>query len=377
MDKTSVFSEIKPDVTVYKKGSRIQGLNFRRAEFFIEFKADETDPFRGNRVTDLDAVAAPETNAHPTDSELNIGQALTYAVSHLGSGFFTHVFSVLIFQNKARLFRWDRAGCIVSKSFNYVKTSYLIDFFRRYDNLTPEQRGQDTTVKTPSKTDRSKAAKALKPIRANGEADDDFNKRLAYFDPSEFVEYSVNDSRPGMEGRIRRLVGPPPSKPPLSLQGRASRGSPVWDVETGAICYLKDTWRIDSPDQVEEGKIYDQLHAHSVPHIAKAVVHGDVTYEKQYATNYHVTKTDKYCQSQESWCKLKQEIQGFIHYRIVLDMVGKDFTTFDSSKQLLKVTLDAMKGTCPHMAALHNRTCQLTTIYSPRSGVSKSRYTTS
>jgi hypothetical protein len=289
-------------------------------------------------------VPVTEERDRPTEAEMHIGQMIAYATAHLGCGFFTHTFSVLIFGKKARLFRWDRAGAIVSEAFDYAKDSHLAEFFHRYDNLSPEERGRDTSVKIPSESDRAAAAKMLEPERLQGESDEDFSRRREHFNPASFIEYTVNDSRCSAEGTPCRFVGPPPLRSPRSLRGRASRGAPVWDVERKKVCYIKDTWRIDSPDQLAEGKVYDILHSKDVPNIARAVVHGDVIPREGTAVNYHVTYTDKLCCSQEPWCVLRQGVQGFVHYRIVLDTIGKDYTMFDCGRELLEATLDAMKG---------------------------------
>jgi hypothetical protein len=329
---------------VCEKDSETHACDFNRIELWLMFQPDRKDPFLGGDVTDLDAISSSESQGRPSEAEMIIGQLVTCAVAHLGSGFFTHTFSVLIFGDKARLFRWDRAGAIVSEAFDYVSESHLVEFFLRYDNLTAEQRGKDTTITVPSKADRNEAAEVLKPTRVDGESDEDFSLRNEYLNPSSFVEYTVNDSRTATAGKTRRFVGPPPAKPPHSLHGRASRGAPVWDVENKTICYLKDTWRIDSPNQPAEGKVYDILHNKGVPHIARAVVYGDVIPIEEAAMNHQVTLTNKYCRSQEPWCVLKREIQRYIHYRIVFDEIGKDYTNFGSSKELLQATLDAMQG---------------------------------
>jgi hypothetical protein len=128
----------------------------------------------------------------------------------------------------------------------------------------------------------------------------------------------------------------------------------VYDVETGEICYLKDTWRINSSVQPMEGETYDRLHAAKVKHIAGVVVHGDVVALTKRSsgdgphlieTSDHVTKTDIFSQSDESWCTLNPRLQSYRHYRIVLDMVGCDLSLFESSRELLIVVLDAMIGT--------------------------------
>jgi serine/threonine protein kinase len=171
------------------------------------------------------------------------------------------------------------------------------------------------------------------------------------FDPDEFVVYHVHDSD---SGETRRFIGPPLAQPVLSLHGRSTRGTPVYDVKTRAVCWLKDTWRINSDKQPAEGKTYELLHEKGVSHIAKVIAHGDVPISNaahhsvatndQPMTRYQTTRTDLFCQSDEGWCTLRPQLEGYIHYRIVLDMVGREYTSFKSTMELLSVTIDAIRG---------------------------------
>jgi hypothetical protein len=317
---------------------------------WVEFET-ELDPFKGVSGSDLCAIATEDIEEGPTDAEVIVGRLISNAVAHMGSGFFTHSFSVFIFGNSARFIRWDRAGAIVSEAFDYVKGKELVEFFLRFDQLSPEQRGRDLSVTTPSDTDRNAAKSALAPRKKPGESDEEFSERIKLYNPDTFVEYHVHDSN---SGETRRFVGPPLARPVLSLHGRSTRGTPVYDVVKGAVCYLKDTWYINSDEQPVEGKTCEYLHKANVNHIANVVAHGDVLTSigvpHSVASNVHpmtkhqTTFADLFCQSNEEWCTLRPRLQGHIHYRIVLDVVGREYTTFKSTKELLLVTVDAIRG---------------------------------
>jgi hypothetical protein len=319
-------------------------------EMWIVFET-ELDPFKDVSGSDLCAIASEDLEEGPTDAEAVVGRLISNAVAHMGSGFFTHSFSVFIFGNFARLIRWDRAGAIVSEAFDYMKGKELVEFFLRFDQLSPEQRGRDLSVTTPSDTDRNAAKSALAPRRKPGDSDEEFSERIELYNPDTFVEYHVHDSN---SGETRRFVGPPLARPVLSLHGRSTRGTPVYDAVTGAVCYLKDTWRIGSNKQLLEGKTYEHLHKAKVNHIANVVAHGDVltscvasrsvASDGQPMTKCQITRTDLFCQSNDEWCTLRPQLQGYIHYRIVLDVIGREYTTFKSTKELLLVTVDAIRG---------------------------------
>jgi hypothetical protein len=319
-------------------------------EMWVAFA--EADPFADVSGSNLSEIASKDCEEGPTDAEKIVGELISYAVAHMSCGFFTHTFSLAIFGERARFLRWDRAGAVVSEAFDYTKETQLVEFLLRFDQLPPEQRGRDLSITSPVDADRKRVEEALKASQAAMGLDRDLNDSgsIESIEPDTFIEYLVNDT---MTGRTRRFVGAPPTQLVLSLQGRASRGAPVLDVETGAVCYLKDTWRINSNKQPAEGDTYECLRKANVAHIAKVVAHGDVITDESTAqcnasdylrTNCHVTQSDRISRSNETWCTLKPRLQGYIHYRIVLDTVGCNYTSFRSTKELLSVTIDAIRG---------------------------------
>ncbi|KAI5120905.1 hypothetical protein M0805_003005, partial [Coniferiporia weirii] len=270
-DEDWVNDHLKPDVSVYRKGSATNRTRFSEMELFIEFKPQSLDdPFEGSSTTPEESFVKTTSTAQHI-----IGQMVSYVVAQLGSGFRTHTFSVLVVGDIARLIRWDRAGAIVSEPIEYAKdpTSFA-DFFRRYDQLTPEQRGHDTTVSTPMAEELAKARKALIPEeKEENESDKSFQSRRNAILGQTFYKFAVqkhDSSEPSY------FVGPKSTHMAQSLVGRASRGNPVCELKTGNVCYLKDTWRIDSSRLSKEGSIYEKLRKHEVPNTAPLVDEGDV-----------------------------------------------------------------------------------------------------
>ncbi|KAI5116111.1 hypothetical protein M0805_001981 [Coniferiporia weirii] len=263
-DEDWIIDGLKPDISVYRKESSISGTRFSEMELFIELKPQRRyDPFESKPRA---SSKSREGFVKATPSAQHIlGQMISYVIAQLGSGFRTHVFSVLILGDTARFIRWDRAGAVVTEPIEYTKESTdFAEFFRRFDRLTPEQRGHDTTVSIPTAEELAKAREAFTPIRRVLESDESFQSRCDEILGQTF--YNVQ-----------------------SLVGRASRGSPVFDLKTGRICYLKDTWRIDSSLLSREGDIYERLHKHSVPHVATLVDEGDVWNVKATTRAYSVS----------------------------------------------------------------------------------------
>jgi hypothetical protein len=369
-DKKAIIPGIKPDMAVYRKRSGIKGTDFSQMEMWLEAK-NAIDPF--NDPAELEEIVENETENDRLDPLRIIGQLTSYAVAHLGGGFRTHCFSVFLVGRTARFLRWDRAGAIVSEAFDYIEKTHLVEFFKRFDQLTPKQRGWDLTIRTPKAVHRRAAKAMLVPKRRTEESDKKFRERKKDVNPKKFVEYRVPDSE---GGKPLCFVGPPPTRIPLSLQGRSSRGCAVYDVKNKRVCYLKDTWRVDSDLLKQEGETYKELQEAGVQHIASVIAHGDVasvrdalkskaelrstgqstvpdatqTVEASPVSNVdlgdgHRTMTDKFCQ--EPWCTLKlfkNPLRGFVHYRLVLNVVGRDLSSFRSTKEVVQVFIDALEG---------------------------------
>ncbi len=105
---------------------------------FIEFKWDPTDDPFGDVVyqppRDVDTSTSGK-RFFVRNTKLardTLGQISSYAAAQLSAQFRTHIFSVLIVRDTARLLRWDRTGTIVTEAIEYNKCSFLADFFSRY-----------------------------------------------------------------------------------------------------------------------------------------------------------------------------------------------------------------------------------------------------
>ncbi|KAG7442422.1 uncharacterized protein BT62DRAFT_905964, partial [Guyanagaster necrorhizus] len=74
-------------------------------------------------------------------------QIASYAGAIMMLQYRSHLFTILICGRFARFIRWDRTGAIVSRRFDYTKRPDLVfDFYKRFSQLSPSQRGNDTNV---------------------------------------------------------------------------------------------------------------------------------------------------------------------------------------------------------------------------------------
>ncbi|KAH9984828.1 hypothetical protein BJV77DRAFT_952316, partial [Russula vinacea] len=119
---------LKPDICIYSIDDEPEGCkpDFSKIELFVELKSQEDfDPFD-------DSASSFEKD---TDVDNGVrGQLASYTAALAGRQFRIHSFCVLVFGPFARFIRWDRAGAIVTRRFNYTKQPHLfVGFFWRYE----------------------------------------------------------------------------------------------------------------------------------------------------------------------------------------------------------------------------------------------------
>ena len=300
---------LKPDVVAYTRNSgRTQRTDFGLFEVHVEVKmSGYDDPFDDNRQ-----------NAFEHDSNTSkdtMGQITSYAVAQLAMQFRTPIFSVLIFKTSARLIRWDRAGAIVTASFDYRITPHLIDFFRRYDLSSPAERGLDTSVSIPTESEASAAI-----------------KELGLKEGASLLKFAVPS---GQDGSIAYYIGSKSSFNGNGAPTGATRTFVVYDVQNKNLAYLKDTWRIDLPGLEMEGAIYECLHKAGVSNIAPLVCGNDIP-------DQH-TRTEEFVS--EPWARtIRNDLRAHQHYRLVLGVIGRDLKKFESSWELVNAMADALQG---------------------------------
>jgi hypothetical protein len=74
----------------------------------------------------------------------------------------------------------------------------------------------------------------------------------------------------------RRYITPSAKWASDSLFGRVTFGYVAYEIESGGLVYLKDSWCVDQPAAQKEGDVYRELHEAQVPNIAKLGRDGDV-----------------------------------------------------------------------------------------------------
>jgi len=315
--------KIKPDVSVYSINSDSSVVtDSSKVEMFLEFKWKKNE----NPFCEVYDVEHPNGQAGETVKSFlrntkaakdTLGQITAYAAAQFGAQFRTHVYSILIVKDTARILRWDRSGTLVTEAIKYNKSHHLAEFFRRYSDASPEMRGKDISVMDPTPPEAVSARQAL---------------NLDNTVP--LVKLMVPDKH----ASPLYYIAASPRVAPYTPPGRATRGFPAYNVSRSAPVFMKDSWRVDVPDIWAEGLVYNSLKKASVRHVPDCLSSGDILTDQ-----YHLTKTCQYVA--EPWaCYSITRLIRHRHYRLTLDVIGRSLMTFKSSREMVSVVRDAVIG---------------------------------
>ncbi|KAF8872107.1 hypothetical protein CPB84DRAFT_1967539 [Gymnopilus junonius] len=313
------------DIAVYDSDDLPEGTitDFSKMSIFLEFKSrPEGDPFRdpkNYKKPKADNFRFESADDKPTE---NRGQIGSYAAAIAGSQFRLHLFSVSICRENARLIRWDRAGAVVTQSFNYKKEPELLaDFFWRYSHLDLRQKGYDPTCSVALEEDITKMGDYERDLQEANSIHREFRKLL------------VPDRKEPDKGS-QFIISYPPYYESYSPFARATRGMLAYDLEADALVYLKDYWRADADGMEKEGDIYTILEDYNVPNIAPFGQGNDV---EDHRTLTHLLRSFEWACWTVSMVQLRQ-------YRMTLKVVGHPLTDFSSSREFVSAVADAMEA---------------------------------
>ena len=285
---------------------------------FIEFKwRPSDDPFCAMCDIQRDGKTFKSFLRETKSADDTLGQITSYAAAHLGSQFRTHVYSVFILKNTARIIRWDRSGAIVTEAIEYNNFSLLAEFFRRFSRAPPKVRGIDQSVSKPTSEETIIARQTLE-LDANVQ----LVKLLIPINGALYSNFITSAPR-------ATFYTPP---------GRATRGFKAYDISRATLVFVKDSWRVDLPDIQAEGLTYEMLKKACVRNVPECVAYGDIL-----DTDYHATKTFAY--STASWaCLSEAHLVPHRHYRLALDIIGRSLVKFKSTYEMVAAVRDAVIG---------------------------------
>ncbi|KAI9433375.1 hypothetical protein F5148DRAFT_113471 [Russula earlei] len=303
--KTDFPFKIKPDCSVYSREHPYHGTDSSIIELFIEFKRD--DPFINSSNITPDGFLKKAHNPR-----LACGQIIAYAASHMSAQYRTHIFSVLICSDYARLIRWDRSGAIVTEPMYYDTAPELLEFFILFDRSSPQERGWDTTVRLANSEDTRVAVEAVKELRG-------LTPLLVITIPN-----SVTGEAP------EYVIAPPLALPWIPV-GRWTRTSIGYDVQRKRSIFMKDSWRPVIAGVPREGDVYSRFKANAVRNVPHCSNSADIGYDK-----YHSTQTDHFTRDPNG------PIKPHRHYRLILDDIGQPLNSFDCSREMVRAVYAAL-----------------------------------
>ena len=331
----------KPDIVFYDAEKKLHKgciTSFQQMELFVEFKRESvSDPFID--TGDLQCMMPFQKLFDTTCA--TCGQMVLYSTRMQMYQFRTCVFSVGIFGSIARLFRWDRAGAIVSEPIKYSAKGNreLSEFFYRFNLMDRTQRGWDPTVCDATKEETVAFTQAIHTIVRE--------ENLALFksllesvgDPDDYPRRKINVGYD--TGKQASYIVGRSSVAATSPTGRATRGFVAMDTKTKKLVFLKDSWRLDIDGVESEDHWYERLKG---GRNLAAFLHGsDVGYPKKEG-KVHLQYTIAQNFS-EKYCNI-QGMMGYIHYRIVQSEFYIQLNMFKDSKNLTQIMYDVILGRC-------------------------------
>ncbi|TCD68316.1 hypothetical protein EIP91_011175 [Steccherinum ochraceum] len=273
--------------------------------------------------------------------ELIKGQLAQYAAAQLAHQHHTFVVTIFICGDFARFIRWDRSGALVSKRFNYREDpAVLAEFFWRYGQLSPVERGLDHTVQAATVAEAEKLSKALQTHASNP------SKRRIPEDHFYLIQK--------------------PFSFPISVLGRSTRAYVALDLsapdEEHQLVFLKDYWRISS--RPSEAEIYSELSQAQVPHLPSVLASGDVLDD---SIKSHTTQTQAW-RFEEGVC-LTETLREYRHHRVVQKLLFR-LSSVKNSRELVSAIRDIVQciGSAAQLAHWLHRNISLESLMITESG---------
>ncbi|TRM64624.1 hypothetical protein BD626DRAFT_583091 [Schizophyllum amplum] len=290
-----------------------------------EEKLDE-DPFDDNAE---DGAFEPELGTKKSET---VGQILRYIEEMHASQHRVFSFFLFLNFNYFRVIRADKDGLIVTDKRMWrqddpkLKYQCLNEFLHRFDNLSPEAQGFDTTVRAVSEENAAHKRRAKK----------------------ELFPY-INQDKLSLSTAVREMDVPCAEAPTgfrtfyvwassgtdtRGLRSRATRGYPAWDPQDKRVVFIKDGWRSNVGQVVPEAERIKYLNARGVDHVPKLVCGGDIPGQK---TVTHLYVDRKWNKGQ------RKKHHPRAHHRLV-ENIGLPLWKFKSSKHLMQILFDALTG---------------------------------
>ncbi|KAI8968104.1 hypothetical protein BD414DRAFT_511137 [Trametes punicea] len=303
-------------------------------EISIECQADEVsgDPFEDTMDSGL-----PNT-----DDRREILQRMTTVSSVVFvKQQRTHHFTVIVCGSSARISRWDHAGVVTTKKFNYKEEpEKLAEFFWRFARLSPAQRGHDTSVVRvlegtedyklmQERAEEPRLLLEIHPVQEH--AREAFRESLkgSRWWKIQVDDESSRESDPSAPTTPRFFLVGKPHFAARGLAGRGTRGYVAIDLQNPKrpFVYLKDAWRVAHTGIHKEGETLTYLNKEGVRNIPTKECHGDVGLSQ--------TTMSQTIWREENPDALTCPLKTHTHYRLVVREVGLPMSEFQNAQELI------------------------------------------
>ncbi|KAH9931680.1 uncharacterized protein BXZ73DRAFT_101592 [Epithele typhae] len=271
----------------------------------------------------------------------------------------TCLYTAVVSGSQARLYRWDRSGCVVTESFDICQTPNFANFLLHFHCLSAMERGFDTTLERPAGAEE---ALFLQVVTAHVKAqlqleDEDLRKAISeHYEPGNAVVLPVlGHQLPVDERNVRRYVVSRPVTHPISLCGKGTRGYWAVDIGTHDIVFIKDTWPYIRDTFDVEGELLRRINRAGVRSAPSLIWHGIVPYTLDLEGGI-LADDEAIVQSTQAeqlafsdWVSTMTTGEWIAmpmqpHYRIVVGTVGYSLACLTGSGELLHAGYDVMQA---------------------------------
>ncbi|KAI0690797.1 hypothetical protein BC835DRAFT_1521480 [Cytidiella melzeri] len=234
-------------------------------------------------------------------------------------------FIIYISDDKARLTRWDRAGCIVSTPIDLKKNpEQLLNFVYRLALMSRAELGEDPTVElaTNEEVQKLRDDYELKNPYASARAKEILDNEVLY--PIYKVFFTSVD---GKEKQVHFFGKHHVASSSSSPSGRATKGYVTFNQQKHRLSFMKDYWRPPMKRTRAELAVYQWLKEKQVNNVATALGGGDV---------------DDQCTVTQEYLKDAGGIAKRTHYRIFFEELARPLDTYKHSSELIALVYDAL-----------------------------------
>ncbi|GJE86559.1 hypothetical protein PsYK624_026390 [Phanerochaete sordida] len=244
----------------------------------------------------------------------------------------THVFTIYVSAGLARVYRWDRAGCVATEPIDLLDDPW--DFFDILYCMARQKApewGYDDTAVLASQKEIDKFREhdpGNDYLRAYKDAI--FENELFYpIYKVECPEVNMDEEAQGKSTTIKSfLIGRHISGHGMPV-GRCTRGYIAFDTGAQKMCFLKDQWRAQV--RTPELEVYARLHRHKVQCIVTPIAGGDIP--GKLRTSFQTTRYQDHIRAS---ARMRRSLVR-VHTRLVTKEIGRPLDTYKNGYELLSV----------------------------------------